>query len=55
MAKGEALDIKDTINDGTFDVPYDKLEPIAVTAENMDQVITGTYHQRNEIYLNVNE
>ncbi len=55
MAKGEALDIKDTINDGTFDVPYDKLEPIAVTAENMDQVITGTYHQRNEIYLNVNK
>ncbi len=55
MAKGEAMDITDSINDGTFDVPYDKLEPIAVTAENMDQVITGTYHQRNEIYLNVNE
>jgi D-xylose transport system substrate-binding protein len=55
MAKGETLDIADTINDGTYDVPYDKLEPIAVTAENMDEVITGKYHQKSEIYLNVTE
>jgi len=55
MAKGEPLNITDTINDGTYDVPYERLEPIAITAQNMDQVITGTYHQRNEIYLNVNE
>ncbi len=55
LAKGEELNVDDTINDGTYEVPYDKLKPIAVTAQNMDQVITGTYHQRNEIYLNVNE
>lgn len=55
MAKGEKLGITDTLNDGTYDVPYDKLDPIAVTAQNMDDIITGTYHQRNEIYLNVKE
>ena len=55
MAKGEPLNVTDTINDGTYNVPYDRLEPVAVTAQNMDQVITGTYHQRSEIYLNVNE
>ncbi|MCR4756159.1 MAG: substrate-binding domain-containing protein [Lachnospiraceae bacterium] len=55
LAKGEELNISDTINDGTYDVPYDKLEPIAVTVENMDEVITGKYHQKSEIYLNVKE
>lgn len=53
MAKGEDLNISDVINDGTYDVPYDRLEPIAVTAENMDEVITGKYHQKSEIYLNM--
>lgn len=55
MAKGEALNMTETINDGTYEVPYDRLEPIAVTADNMDEVITGKYHQKNEIYLNVQE
>lgn len=53
MANGKSLELKTTFNDGTYDVPYEKLEPIAVTKENMDDVITGKYHQRSEIYLNV--
>ena len=53
MANGIPLGLKDTYNDGTYDVPYEKLDPIAVTKENMDEVITGKYHQKNEIYLNV--
>lgn len=53
MANGIPLGLKNTFNDGTYDVPYEKLEPIAVTKENMDEIITGKYHQRNEIYLNV--
>ncbi len=53
MANGIPLGLKDTYNDGTYDVPYEKLNPIAVTKENMDEVITGKYHQKNEIYLNV--
>ena len=53
MANGVPLGLKDTFNDGTYDVPYEKLEPVAVTKQNMDEVITGKYHQKNEIYLNV--
>ncbi len=53
MANNVPLGLKDTFNDGTYDVPYEKLEPVAVTKQNMDQVITGKYHQKNEIYLNV--
>lgn len=55
MAKGISLELKETMNDGSFDVPYKKLEPVAVTKKNMDEVITGKYHQRNEIYLNVDK
>ena len=53
MAAGIPLGLKETFNDGTYDVPYEKLDPIAVTKSNMDEVITGKYHQKNEIYLNV--
>lgn len=53
MANGVPLGLKDTFYDGKFEVPYEKLDPIAVTKENMDDVITGKYHQKNEIYLNV--
>lgn len=53
MAKGIPLGLKDTFYDGNYEVPYEKLDPIAVTKENMDSVITGKYHQKNEIYLNV--
>ena len=49
------LDTSETINDGTYEVPFEKLEPVCVTAENMDEVIIGTFHQRNEVYLNVDE
>lgn len=41
------------INDGTYEVPYEYLEPIMVTKENMDEVITGKYHEESDIYLNV--
>lgn len=53
LAKGEGIDISETISDGTYDVPYEKLEPVAVTKNNMDEVIIGSYHQRDEVYLNV--
>ena len=53
MASGVPLGLKETFNDGTYDVPYEKLNPVAVTKQNMDKVITGKYHQKNEIYLNV--
>lgn len=53
LAKGETVEISDTINDGTYDVPYEKLDPIAVTKDNIDEVIIGKYHQKSDVYLNV--
>ena len=53
MASDIPLGLKYTFDDGTYEVPYEKLDPIAVTKKNMDEVITGKYHQKNEIYLNV--
>jgi len=55
MATGVPLELRETMNDGSYDVPYKRLDPIAVTKQNMDEVITGKYHQKNEIYLNVNK
>ncbi len=46
-------DVGDRIDDGTYSIPYEKLEPIEVTAKNMDEVIIGSFHQRSEVYLNV--
>lgn len=45
-------DVKET-EDGHA-VPYVGLEPVAVTAENMDSVIVDSgFHSREEVYLNV--
>ena len=47
---------EDTFYDGTYDIPYYKIDPIAVTAENMDQVIIdGGFHTREDVYLNMPE
>ena len=56
MAEGKMPeDVTDTINNGKTDVLYCKLEPIAVTKENMDEEITGKYHEAADIYLNVEQ
>ena len=54
MARGEEPEGADqTMNDGTYDVPYLELTPIAVTQSNIDEVIVeGGFHARDEIYLN---
>lgn len=56
LAKSQDISVADTINDNKFEVPYVKLEPIAVTAENMDEVIIDSgFHLREDVYLNVPE
>lgn len=41
-------------NDGKYDVPYVKLNPIEVTAQNMNDVIIGSgFHLKEDVYLNV--
>lgn len=54
MAKGEKLPATSTINDGFYDVPYVKLEPILVTRESLEStVIKDGFHRRDDIFRNV--
>lgn len=56
MARGKELDEKDlsSINDGTYDVPYFRIEPIVVNEKNMNDVIIGSgFHLKEDVYLNV--
>ena len=53
LAKKENLPVTENMYDGSQDVLYERLEPISVTKENMDAVITGKYHEESDIYRNV--
>ena len=54
LAEGKEVSTATRYNDGTYDVPFYKLEPVAVTKDNMDEtVIAGGYHLREDIYINV--
>ena len=56
LAKGEPLGAKETISDGENEIPFQKLEPVAVTRENMDEIIIdGGFHLKEDVYLNVNK
>lgn len=47
-------DVKETISDGTYDVPYFYIEPIAVNSGNIDDtIISSGFHSYDEVYLNV--
>jgi len=53
LAKGESLNIKKTIYDGRFDIPYYELEPIPVDKENIDTtIIKDGFHMKEEVYRN---
>ncbi len=58
MAKGEEITQSTsgvtTINDGAYDVPYLKIDPVSVNADNMDEVIIKSgFHLKEDVYLNV--
>lgn len=57
LGRGEPLkEIDKTIYDGTYDVPSLELKPVAVTRENMEEVIIqGGFHVREDVYLNVKQ
>ena len=53
MSMGNKPETAITINDGTYDIPYVALEPIAVNKNNMDEVIIDSgFHLREDVYLN---
>lgn len=52
--KGKVSDVKDIKRNDVGEVPYYGLEPIAVTKDNIDDVIINSgFHLRDEVYLNV--
>ena len=54
MIQNDMPAVSTTINDGTYEVPYEKLAPIMVTRENIDEVIIdGGFHRREQVYLNL--
>lgn len=56
LAKEEELPETQMIFDGVYFVPYVVLDPVAVTKENMDEVIIGSgFHSKEEVYLNMPE
>lgn len=53
LAAGEDIGETANFNDGTYDIPYVKLDPIAVNKKNMDSTIIETgFHLREDVYLN---
>lgn len=53
---GAKLRVTDTVYDGTQDIPYYSIEPVAVTAENMDEaIIDSGFHLEEDVYLNVRQ
>lgn len=56
LAKGEKIEGQEVISDGTYEVPYSKLDVTKVTHENMDEVIIDSgFHLKEEVYLNLSE
>jgi D-xylose transport system substrate-binding protein len=54
LVEKRKLDVGVTINDGTYEVPYVKLEPVAVTKDNIyHTIIEGGFQLEDEVYLNV--
>ena len=56
LARGEGVQTDRKAYDGTYDVPAVVLEPIAVNADNMQEVIINSgFHLKEEVYLNVRD
>lgn len=56
LGMGEDISTDCTVFDDTYEVPCVKLEPIAVTKDNIDEVIIGSgFHLKEDVYLNSNK
>lgn len=54
LIRNEEIDVSTTTFDGTYEVPFVKLDAIAVTKDNIDEIIIeGGFQQREDVYLNV--
>ncbi|MCR5415844.1 MAG: substrate-binding domain-containing protein [Pseudobutyrivibrio sp.] len=56
LASGEKIAVDEMIQNGDYEIPYVAVEPVPVTADNIDEVIIeGGFHTREDVYLNVTE
>ncbi|MTW84447.1 D-xylose ABC transporter substrate-binding protein [Virgibacillus dakarensis] len=56
LAKSEEISADDTVNNGSKDVPFIKLDPIKVSKDNLvDTVIADGFHSFDEVYKDVPE
>ena len=54
LALHQPLGVTETINDGSFEVPFLKLQPVAVYPENIKEtVVRDGFHRADEIYRNL--
>lgn len=54
LGRREEISATGTIFDGAYDVPCYYIEPVAVTRDNLDEVIIDSgFHQREDVYLNM--
>lgn len=54
MAKGGLVQTNSTINDGKYNVPFYKIEPILVTKDNMmETIIKDQFHRMEDVYMNI--
>ena len=54
LACGQDISVDGVINDGINQIPYVAVEPVAVTKDNMDEIIIDSgFHAREDVYMNV--
>jgi D-xylose transport system substrate-binding protein len=54
LARDNRFTIHNGISDGAFRIPYYRLAPVGVTADNLDEtVIRDGFHLRDEVYRNM--
>lgn len=56
LLNGESVSHNNTINDGTYDIPYIMIDVVSVTRDNIDDtVIKDGFHLREDVYRDIKE
>lgn len=54
LARGDALNIVNRVSNGTYQIPYEYIQPVAVTKENMEAtVVKDGFQNHKDVYRNV--
>ena len=54
LAKGEDIGVNSRFDDGTYEIPYVAIDPVAVNMDNLDEIIIDSgFHQKEDVYMNI--